>query len=165
MVILKWFSYLRSPFLKTFKINMRIKNYESVIVLTPVLSDEQMKDTLAKYRQFLTDNGAQIIHEHNWGLTKLAYPIQNKVTGFYHVYEFSADTAIIAKLEIAYRRDEKIMRFLTTALDKHALVYNQRKRNGEFANKAPKAAPAEASPTGKREPAPAPIVKESTDAE
>lgn len=111
---------------------MDLHNYESVIIFTPVLSDEQLKDAVAKYRQLITEQGGEIIHEDNWGLTKLAYPIQKKTTGFYQVFEYKAPGKLIAVLELNFKRDERIMRFLTTALDKHAVIYNQRKRNGEF---------------------------------
>jgi small subunit ribosomal protein S6 len=111
---------------------MELKNYESVIIFTPVLSDEQLKDAVAKYRQLITEHKGEIVHEQNWGLTKLAYQIQKKTTGFYQVFEFKAPGNLVAALELQYKRDERIMRFLTTALDKHAVVYNQRKRNGEF---------------------------------
>lgn len=104
------------------------KQYETVIVLTPVLLQEQVDEAVAKYRKFLSDNGAVIVHENNWGLRKLAYPIQKKSTGFYFLFEFQADPALIAKLEVEYKRDERIMRFLTIALDKHAIAYNERKR-------------------------------------
>jgi len=104
------------------------KQYETVIVLTPVLLQEQVEEAVAKYRKFLSDNGAVIVHENNWGLRKLAYPIQKKSTGFYFLFEFQADPTLIAKMEIEYKRDERIMRFLTIALDKHAIAYNERKR-------------------------------------
>ena len=104
------------------------KQYETVIVLTPVLLQEQVDEAVAKYRKFLSDNGAVIVHENNWGLRKLAYPIQKKSTGFYFLFEFQADPTMIAKMEIEYKRDERIMRFLTIALDKHAIAYNERKR-------------------------------------
>jgi small subunit ribosomal protein S6 len=94
-----------------------------------------MQDAIASYRQLITDNDGEIIHEENWGLTKLAYPIQKKVTGFYHIFEFAAPGDIITKLELAYRRDEQVMRYITLRLDKHALKYNERRRKGEF-NKA-----------------------------
>lgn len=109
-----------------------LNDYESVIIFTPVLSDEQLKDAVSKYRNLITDNGGEVVHEENWGLTKLAYPIDKKTTGFYHVYEFKAPTDFISKFELAFRRDERIMRYLTVSLNKHAVVYNQRKRNGEF---------------------------------
>lgn len=111
------------------------KDYETVFILTPVLSEAQMKDAVEKFKGILTDSGAKLINEENWGLRKLAYPIQHKTTGFYQLFEFQAETSVIAKLETEYRRDEKVMRFLTTALDKHAIKYNERRRNGEFNKK------------------------------
>ena len=111
---------------------MALNNYETVFILTPVLSEAQMKDTAQKFVQVLKDNGAKIINEELWGLRKLAYPIQNKNTGFYVLVEFQAESPIINTLETEYRRDEKIMRFLTTALDKDAVEYNNKRRKGEF---------------------------------
>jgi small subunit ribosomal protein S6 len=109
-----------------------LKDYESVIIITPVLSEEQLKDTVSKFRTLITEDGGELVHEENWGLTKLAYPIDKKSTGFYHLFEFKANPEFITKFELAFRRDERVMRFLTTVLDKHAVIYNQRKRNGEF---------------------------------
>jgi len=112
-----------------------MKNYETVFILTPVLSEAQMKDTVGKFKKVLTDGGAEIINEENWGLRKLAYPIQHKTTGFYQLFEFRAEPTLIAKLETEYRRDETVMRFLTIALDKHAIAYNERRKKGEFKKK------------------------------
>ncbi|WP_162055747.1 30S ribosomal protein S6 [Pontibacter pamirensis] len=117
---------------------MELKNYETVFILTPLLNDAQMQETVEKFRQVLKENGADIIHEENWGLRKLAYPIQKKSTGFYHLVEFKAPGTVVDVLELAYRRDEKVVRFLTTALDKHAVTYNERRRNGEFKTQAKK---------------------------
>ena len=91
-----------------------------------------MKDTVEKFKKVLIDNGAKIINEENWGLRKLAYNIQHKTTGFYNLFEFEAGPEIVAALETEYRRDEAVMRFLTTALDKHALAYNEKRRKGAF---------------------------------
>ena len=117
---------------KTTNEEVVLNDYESVIIFTPVLSDEQLKDALAKYRNLIIENGGEMVHEENWGLTKLAYPINKKTTGFYHIYEYKANNSFVSKFELAFRRDERIMRFLSTSLDKHAVIYNQRKRNGEF---------------------------------
>ena len=111
------------------------KNYETVFILTPVLSEAQMKDTVGKFKQVLKDGGAEIVNEENWGLRKLAYPIQHKTTGFYQLFEFRSEPELIAKLETEYRREEAVMRFLTTTLDKHAVVYNERRKKGEFNKK------------------------------
>ena len=102
--------------------------YETVFIMTPVLSDEQMKETVDKYKKFLKEKESDIVHEENWGLRKLAYPIQKKSTGFYHLIEYKAPTGVIRDLEVAMKRDEKILRFLTVRLDKHAIAYNDKKR-------------------------------------
>ena len=108
------------------------KNYETVFILTPVLSDDQMKDTAAKFSAFLKDNDADIVNEESWGLKKLAYPIGHKTNGFYHLVEFSAEPELIDRLETEFRRDERVMRFLTVSLDKYALEYAEKRRRGAF---------------------------------
>ena len=100
-----------------------MNHYETVFILTPVLSDAQMKEAVEKFTKVLADNGATIVNEENWGLRKLAYPIQKKSTGFYTLVEFDADPKAIKKLETAYRRDERVLRFLTFRLDKYAAEY------------------------------------------
>jgi len=112
-----------------------MQQYESVIILTPLLSEDAAKEAIAKFKGILTEGGAEIVAEDNWGLRKLAYPIQKKTTGFYHLTEFKAPGELIAKLELEYKRDERVMRFLTTALDKHAIAYNEKKRSGAFDKK------------------------------
>lgn len=102
--------------------------YETVFIMTPVLSDDQMKETVSKYQKLLKDKGAEIVLENNWGLKKLAYPIQKKSTGFYYLIEFKAEGDIIKDVELAFKRDERIIRFLTVKLDKHAVAYNEKKR-------------------------------------
>jgi len=111
------------------------RNYETVFILTPVLSDVQMKDTVDKFVNLLKEEGADVINVENWGLKKMAYTIQKKTTGFYIMVEFKADPTIIRKFELEFRRDEKVMRFLTTVLDKHSIVYAERRRKGEFNKK------------------------------
>ena len=105
-----------------------INQYETVFIATPVLSEPQMKEAVEKFRKIITDNNGEIIHEEDWGLKKLAYPIQKKTTGFYHLIEFKSEGEFINKLETEYRRDEKIMRFLTFKMDKHAIAYSEKKR-------------------------------------
>ena len=106
-----------------------MNQYETVFILTPVLSDEQMKETVAKFKKLLTDNGAEILNEETWGLKKLAYAIQKKSTGCYCLLEFKAEPSIVKKLEISYRRDEKVIRFITVKLEKYAAQYAEKRRN------------------------------------
>jgi len=93
--------------------------YETVFILTPVLSEDQAKEAVTKFKDLLKEGNGKVRHEENWGMRKLAYPIQKKSTGFYHLIEFESDPSLIAKLETEYRRDERVIRFLTVAMDKH----------------------------------------------
>jgi small subunit ribosomal protein S6 len=105
-----------------------VNQYETVFIATPVLSENQMKETVAKFRELIKANGGEVIHEEDWGLRKLAYPIQKKSTGFYHLIEFKSEGEFIKKLETEYRRDERIIRFLTFIMDKYSIAYSEKKR-------------------------------------
>ncbi len=118
-----------------------LKQYETVFIATPVLSDVQMKDAVAKYTDLIKANGGEVVYEEDWGLKQLAYSIQHKTSGFYYLIEFKADPEFVATLETQYRRDERILRFLTVALDKNAAAYAEKRRNNKLGQKA--AAPAE----------------------
>ena len=106
-----------------------MNQYETVFILTPVLSDEQMKETVDKFKKLLTDNGAEILNEEAWGLKKMAYAIDKKSTGFYCLIEFKGEPSIVNSLETGYRRDEKVIRYMTVRLDKYAAQYAEKRRN------------------------------------
>ena len=114
--------------------------YETVFILTPVLSDEQAKEAVEKFTKVLTDNGAEIVNTELWGQRKLAYPIKKKSTGYYNLVEFDGEPTLVKKLETAFRRDERVMRFLVFRLDKYAAEYAAKRRNVRAAKAA---APAE----------------------
>ena len=111
-----------------------MNNYESVFIATPVLSDQQLEELAGKFRGVITENGGQIVNEEAWGLKKLAYPIQKKTTGFYFLIEFTGEGSIVNTLETQYRRDERIIRFLTFKQDKFAVEYSE-KRRAKLSNK------------------------------
>ncbi|MGL4779648.1 MAG: 30S ribosomal protein S6 [Bacteroidales bacterium] len=106
-----------------------MNHYETVFILTPVLSDVQMKEAVEKFVDLLKAEGAEIINEEMWGLKKLAYPIQKKSTGFYNLVEFKANPEVVAKIELQYRRDERVIRFLTFKMDKFAAEYAAKRKS------------------------------------
>jgi small subunit ribosomal protein S6 len=105
-----------------------MNHYETVFILNPVLSEDQIKETVQKYEDFLVSNGAKMVSKEDWGLKKLAYPIQNKKSGFYHLFEYTVPGEAINALEVEFKRDERFMRYLTVALDKHAISWAERRR-------------------------------------
>jgi small subunit ribosomal protein S6 len=110
-----------------------MNHYETVFILNPVLSEDQIKETVKKYEDFLVSKGAEMINKEDWGLRKLAYPIQHKKSGFYHLLEYTVDGQSIAPLETMFARDERVMRTQTVKLDKHAIAWARKrvKRNKE----------------------------------
>jgi small subunit ribosomal protein S6 len=115
--------------------------YETVFIITPVLSEEQAMDVVKKFKDLLEEQGAKITHQENWGMRKLAYPIQKKSTGFYFLVEFDATPDSILPFETEFRRDERVIRFLTTKMDKHHIAYAESGRD-----RAKKRADAPAAP-------------------
>src|SRR6188768_2050568 len=107
--------------------------YETVFILTPVLSEDQTKEAVTKFKDLLKKGRGKIRHEESWGMRKLAYPIQKKSSGFYHLIEFESDAEFIAKLETEYRRDERVIRFLTVAMDKHHVSFAEKRRDRKAA--------------------------------
>ncbi|MBW3519302.1 MULTISPECIES: 30S ribosomal protein S6 [unclassified Flavobacterium] len=113
-----------------------MNHYETVFILNPVLSETQVKETVQKFEEFLTSRGAQMVSKEDWGLKKMAYEIQNKKSGFYHLFEYTVTGEILIALETEFRRDERIMRFLTVSMDKHAISWAERRREKLKSKKA-----------------------------
>jgi len=104
-----------------------MNHYETVFILNPVLSEEQIKETVKKFEDNLSGKGAKFVNKEDWGLKKLAYPIQNKKSGFYHLFEYQVEGSAIDGLEVEFRRDERVMRYLTVKLDKHAVAWAEKR--------------------------------------
>jgi small subunit ribosomal protein S6 len=110
------------------------KQYETIFILTPVLSDEQTKEAVNFYKKLFKEHNVKVVHEESWGLKKLAYQIKKKNTGYYHLFQIEAPGEAIQHIETAYKRDERVLRYLTVHLDKYALQYAERRR-AKLANK------------------------------
>tara|TARA_B100001142_G_scaffold141800_1_gene143031 strand:+ start:6211 stop:6621 length:411 start_codon:yes stop_codon:yes gene_type:complete len=110
------------------KNNNTMMTYETVFIMNPVLSEDQIKETVKKFVDHIKANKGTITHEENWGLKKLKYTIQKKKTGFYYLIEFEADGKIINDFEIELKRDERVIRWQTVKLDKFALEYAERRK-------------------------------------
>ncbi len=105
-----------------------MNSYETVFILTPVLSEDQAKEAVQKIEGELAAFGAKVKHSENWGLRKMAYPIQKKSTGFYFLIEFESEGNVVADYELMMKRDERVMRFLTVKMEKDHLAYAEKRR-------------------------------------
>ena len=113
-----------------------MNNYETVFILNPVLSDDQIEEAVKKYENLISKLKAKIIVKENWGLKKFAYPIQNKKSAFYHLFQYTAVGDTIKELEVSFLRDERVMRYLTVKLDKHSLAWAEKRIKKNELNKA-----------------------------
>ena len=105
-----------------------MNHYETVFILNPVLSPDQIKETVQKYSEIITSSGGELVDSEDWGLKKFAYTIQNKKSGFYHLFDFNVSSEVLKTLELEFRRDERVMRYLTVKLNKHAEAWAIKRR-------------------------------------
>ena len=117
---------------------MAQNQYETIFILTPVLGNEDVQKKVKKYVDFIRENGGEIVAEEHWGLKQLAYSIKNMSTGIYHLIEHKSNPDVIAKLNLLFKRDENVIRELSTRLDKYSIDYNDRRRKGEVGPKRKK---------------------------
>ncbi len=113
-----------------------MERYETVFILTPVLSEGQAKEAVNSYKDLIKKNEGKLVHSEDWGLKKLAYPIQKKSTGFYHLLEFEAPGAFIGEMELQFRRDERIIRYMTVKMDKHHISFAESREGRKKSAKA-----------------------------
>ena len=115
-----------------------MKSYEVTFIVDPVLSDDEIKSAAQTYQDMLTQEKCSLTHVEDMGLRQLTYPINRRSSGVYYCVEFQTPSGdIIPKIELAFRRDERIMRFLTVKLGKYGVKYNEDKRNGLIGSKKP----------------------------
>jgi len=105
-----------------------MNQYETVFILNPVLSETQIEEAVQKYIDLIKSQKGSISNQENWGLKKLAYPIENKKSGFYHLFEFAASSDAVPALEVEFRRDERVMRYLTVKLNKHGQAWAEKRK-------------------------------------
>jgi small subunit ribosomal protein S6 len=100
---------------------MRKVVYESAVLISAALDDQQIEAILSRINDLITNNGGEIHDFDNWGRKRLAYPVEKSKIGYYAIYRFEAPSDIVAKLERAYALDEQILRHVTLKLDKDAI--------------------------------------------
>lgn len=113
-----------------------MRQYETTFIINPTLSGDEIKQTAQMYVDFIKQEGGEIIHLEDMGVQQLAYPIQKRSSGAYYFVEYKAPSGeVINKMELAFRRDDNVLRYLTIKVDKHRAQYNIDKRAGRFDKK------------------------------
>jgi small subunit ribosomal protein S6 len=116
-----------------------MRHYEVTFIVDPVLSGDEVKSTAETIVNDLKGYGCNIVAVDEMGLRQLAYAINRRTSGIYYCVEFATEGAdFIGKFELALKRNEKLLRFLTVKLDKFGVKYNDDKRNGKIGKRMPK---------------------------
>ena len=114
-------------------------NYETVFIVNPVLSEKQVEDTVKKYKKKLESLKAKLICNESLGFKQLSYSINNKKSGFFHLFQYESNNInIIKTIETDLKRDRSILRYLTVSLCKDGIEFNARRAKGEFNKKKKK---------------------------
>ena len=142
-----------------------MKQFEVTFIVDPVLSGDEIKATAQTYVDLISKEASKVVYVDEMGLRQLAYPINRRSSGVYYCVEFQIETGVfIANLELAFRRDERIMRFLTVSLNKYGVKYNDDKRNGLIGKHKKKAADGPAATKKEAPKKDAPVAKKETPA-
>lgn len=110
----------------------KINFYELTYIINPVLEENQIKEVIEKYNNFLKENGATIDKVDEWGIRELAYEINNKNSGYFVNLYFEAKGDIISKLERMMGIDDNVMRDLVLKYDSKMMKHYELRKRGEL---------------------------------
>jgi len=95
-----------------------LRHYELLVVLSPMLNQEEVSQTWDKIKGFITTREAEISHEERWGTRRLAYPIRKGqhrfLEGSYHLTRFATERSFNIELENFLKVDDEVLRSLVT---------------------------------------------------
>ncbi|HEY6874462.1 MAG TPA: 30S ribosomal protein S6 [Geobacteraceae bacterium] len=115
-----------------------MRMYETIFIVQPDLGDEELKALSAKIQEVITSMKGEFQRLEDWGVRKLAYPINKVIRGRYYYLRFDAEAPLIAELERRLRLDDKVIRYQSVVLEKETAAPKA------AAAEAPVEAPAEA---------------------
>lgn len=105
--------------------------YELTYIVNAVLSDEQIKNVVARINRFIEENGGEIVEVDEWGTRRLAYPLSKKRNGYYVNMVARMPGEVIVRLERAMEIDDDVLRYLTLRMDaKMIRHYDRLKEKG-----------------------------------
>ncbi len=99
-----------------------VRMYETIFILQPELSDDEVKEVTARVEQVISAKNGELKQLADWGIRKLAYPINKVSRGRYYYLRVDGGADLIAELERRLRLNDKVLRYQTVKLDKDTPV-------------------------------------------
>ncbi len=93
--------------------------YETLFVVKPTLTEEEIASQIAKVKDVLAKEGAELVGTDDMGMKKLAYPVQKNNRGYYTVLFYKAEGTVIDELERNLKINEDVIKFLTVKYSKN----------------------------------------------
>lgn len=91
--------------------------YETLVLLSPELAEENRKQIIESLSQIVDKNGGKISAVDDWGMRTLAYPVRKQTRGSYVRLEYQAPGELVTELERNIRIADGIFKFVTVRLD------------------------------------------------
>ncbi|MDD2736320.1 MAG: 30S ribosomal protein S6 [Desulfuromonadaceae bacterium] len=88
-----------------------MRKYETIFILQPELSEDDIKSVTAKAQDVISSYKGECLRMDDWGIRKLAYPIKKAARGRYYYLRFDGGSTLIAELERRLRLDDKVLRY------------------------------------------------------
>lgn len=93
-----------------------IDTYEVMLIVIPELDEEQVENTVGRFRTIIERTGGEAGEINSWGRRKLAYEIGHRADGFYAVMEFTAGERTLPELKRILRVSDDILRHMIVKL-------------------------------------------------
>ena len=98
------------------------RDYELMMIISPEANEVEIDAASARVAGFIADRGGMVYDQANWGLRRLAYPIQKFHEGNYVLTRFALEPAEIIELDNSLKASDDVMRHLTMKLDKSVKI-------------------------------------------
>jgi len=88
-------------------------NYEMVVVVDGNLTDEECQEIINKHKEIISNTGGILKNEVSWGRRRLAYEVQKRKYGIYHLFYIEGDGAVIEEMGRQFRYDENVIKYFS----------------------------------------------------
>ena len=102
--------------------SQRTRDYELVMILSPEATESEAAETVKRISDIISEGGGNISQQENWGIRRLAYPIQRFIEGNYFITRCQMEAQAAAELDQTLNAAQDVMRHLVFRLEKSEIA-------------------------------------------
>lgn len=95
-----------------------MRKYEAMYILRPDIDEETTKALVERFSNVITEQGGEVEKLDEWGLRKLAYPIEKYREGYYVLMNFNAEADVPKELERLFKITDGVIRYMVIREEK-----------------------------------------------